>query len=169
MFIDAADKYYIVNLKLEAEEALVDSTSINLDNAMDMDDLLYADSGNCALLKEAAMNYLADKHTMQQLQIFLSRTALYMLWKISSLHSAETARMTQIDTSMSRLPRKLDKMGLEVGGRVLWGNNWICPEQFWIYRWVAFALFDLLTSLIFIYTAIGSLDTPLLLSRILPF
>ncbi len=54
MFIDAADKYSIVNLKLEEEAAFVDSTSINLDNTMN--NLLYAYASvsmtmNCALLK----------------------------------------------------------------------------------------------------------------------
>jgi len=58
--IDAADKYSIVNLKLEAEAAYVKSTDISLNNAVD--NLLYADSRNCALLKEAVMNFLADNH-----------------------------------------------------------------------------------------------------------
>eukprot|EP00984_Skeletonema_dohrnii_P006427 scaffold2298_cov104-Skeletonema_dohrnii-CCMP3373.AAC.8 len=51
----------IVNLKLEAEAAyVVKSTDISLNNAVD--NLLYADSRNCALLKEAVMNFLADNH-----------------------------------------------------------------------------------------------------------
>ena len=45
--IDAADKYSIVNLKLEAEAAYVKSIKITMDNAMD--NLLYADAKNCAL------------------------------------------------------------------------------------------------------------------------
>eukprot|EP00985_Skeletonema_marinoi_P033606 scaffold41722_cov124-Skeletonema_marinoi.AAC.1 len=49
--INAADKYSIVNLKLEAEAAYVNSTKITMDNAMD--NLLYADALNLALLKEA--------------------------------------------------------------------------------------------------------------------
>ncbi|KAL7451004.1 hypothetical protein ACHAWC_002843, partial [Mediolabrus comicus] len=56
--IDAADKYSIINLKLEAEAAYVKSTDITMDNAMD--NLLYADAKNCALLKEAVMNFLAE-------------------------------------------------------------------------------------------------------------
>ena len=58
--IDAADKYSVVNLKLAAEAAFVDATKISLDNAMDY--LLYADLRNCALRKEAVMNFLADNH-----------------------------------------------------------------------------------------------------------
>lgn len=56
--IDASDMYSIVNLKLEAEEAYVESTAITTENAMDV--LLYADSKNCALLKERAIDFLAD-------------------------------------------------------------------------------------------------------------
>eukprot|EP00984_Skeletonema_dohrnii_P015611 scaffold6776_cov99-Skeletonema_dohrnii-CCMP3373.AAC.8 len=55
--IDAADKYSIVNLKLEAEAAYVESTTITADNAMD--NLLYADAKNLAVLKEAVMDFLA--------------------------------------------------------------------------------------------------------------
>ena len=56
--IEAADKYSIVNLKLEAEAAYVKFTIITIDNAMD--NLLYADAKNCALLKEAVMKFLVE-------------------------------------------------------------------------------------------------------------
>ena len=54
--IDAADKYGVVSLKLEAEVYYVKSTTITLENMMD--NLLYADSKNLALLKEAVMDYI---------------------------------------------------------------------------------------------------------------
>ena len=56
--LDAADKYEVVNLKLEAEASYVESTSIKFENAIDC--LLYADSKNCALLKEAVMDFLVE-------------------------------------------------------------------------------------------------------------
>ncbi len=56
--IDAADKYSIVSLKLEAEVAYVNATQITMENAME--NLLYADSKNCALLKETVMDYLVE-------------------------------------------------------------------------------------------------------------
>ena len=56
--INAADKYSIVNLKLEAEAAYLNSTIFTVDNAMD--NLLYADAKNCALLKETVLDFLAD-------------------------------------------------------------------------------------------------------------
>ena len=56
--IEATDKYGIVGLKLEAEASLVNSTTITFDNAID--NLLYADSKNCALLKEEVMDFIAE-------------------------------------------------------------------------------------------------------------
>ena len=55
--INAADKYAIVNLKLAAEVAYVESTDITVDNAVE--NLLYADSKNCALIKETVVDFLS--------------------------------------------------------------------------------------------------------------
>ncbi|KAL7534186.1 hypothetical protein ACHAWF_004745 [Thalassiosira exigua] len=54
--IDAADKFGVVGLKLEAEASYVSSMDITIDNVID--NLLYADAKNCALLKEAVMDFL---------------------------------------------------------------------------------------------------------------
>ena len=56
--IDAADKYGVVSLKLEAEAFYVKSTTLAIDNIID--NLLYADSKNCALLKEAAVDFMVE-------------------------------------------------------------------------------------------------------------
>ena len=56
--IEAADKYGLVNLKLEAEASLVTSTKITLDNMMD--NLLYAASKNCALLQESVLDFAVE-------------------------------------------------------------------------------------------------------------
>jgi hypothetical protein len=56
--IDAADKYGVVNLKLEAEANLVEGTTFTIANMMEL--LLYADSKNLALLKEAALDYMME-------------------------------------------------------------------------------------------------------------
>ena len=55
--IDAADKYGIANLKQEAEARFVEAATFTMENVMDH--LLYAESKNCALLKEAAMDFIA--------------------------------------------------------------------------------------------------------------
>jgi len=54
--IDAADKFGVVSLKLEAEVCYVKSTTLTIDNILD--NLLYADSKNCALLKETVMDFM---------------------------------------------------------------------------------------------------------------
>ena len=54
--INACDKYGLVHLKLDAEASYVKSNEITMDNMMD--NLLYADSKNLALLKEAVMDYI---------------------------------------------------------------------------------------------------------------
>ncbi|KAL7554431.1 hypothetical protein ACHAWF_017876 [Thalassiosira exigua] len=56
--IDFADRFGMVNLKLEAEESYVNSINIDVDNFMD--NLLYADAKNCALLKEAVIDFLME-------------------------------------------------------------------------------------------------------------
>jgi len=55
-FIDKCDKYGVVSLKLEAEVCYVKSTEITMENMME--NLLYADSKNLALLKEAVMDFI---------------------------------------------------------------------------------------------------------------
>ena len=61
--IHACDKYGVVHLKLEAEACYVKSTEITIDNMMD--NLLYADSKNLALLKEAVMDFIIkNKHSI---------------------------------------------------------------------------------------------------------
>jgi len=56
--IDAADKYGVVNLKLEAEASFVVGATFTIENVMEL--LLYAESKNCALLKEASMDYIVE-------------------------------------------------------------------------------------------------------------
>jgi hypothetical protein len=56
--IDAANRYGVVNLKLEAEAFLVRETVFSLENVMEH--LQYAESMNCALLKEAAMDFIVE-------------------------------------------------------------------------------------------------------------
>ncbi|KAL7523696.1 hypothetical protein ACHAWF_000631, partial [Thalassiosira exigua] len=58
--VDAADKYGVVNLKVQAEAWYVKSTEITLENVTEL--LLYADAKNCALLKEAVMDFMAHNH-----------------------------------------------------------------------------------------------------------
>eukprot|EP00579_Thalassiosira_antarctica_P010319 CAMPEP_0201917034 /NCGR_PEP_ID=MMETSP0903-20130614/6522_1 /ASSEMBLY_ACC=CAM_ASM_000552 /TAXON_ID=420261 /ORGANISM="Thalassiosira antarctica, Strain CCMP982" /LENGTH=387 /DNA_ID=CAMNT_0048453013 /DNA_START=14 /DNA_END=1177 /DNA_ORIENTATION=+ len=56
--LNAADKYEVVNLKLEAEAIFVASTIITIDNVMEL--LLYAHDKNCALLKETVIDFIVE-------------------------------------------------------------------------------------------------------------
>ena len=56
--IDAADRFGVIDLKLAAEACLVDATAFSVENLLDL--LLYAHSKNCALLKEAAMDFILE-------------------------------------------------------------------------------------------------------------
>ena len=54
---DAADMTGVVSLKMEAEACYIQSTTITVDNMVD--ELVYANSKNLALLKEAVMDFAA--------------------------------------------------------------------------------------------------------------
>jgi len=54
--IEAANKYGVTNLKLEAEAYYVAKITMTAENVMEH--LLFADAMNCALLKEAAMDFI---------------------------------------------------------------------------------------------------------------
>ncbi|KAL7527884.1 LOW QUALITY PROTEIN: hypothetical protein ACHAWF_002342 [Thalassiosira exigua] len=56
--INAADKLVVVHLKLEVEANLVSSTTFIVDNVMEL--LLYGCEKNCVLMKEAAMDFVAQ-------------------------------------------------------------------------------------------------------------
>ena len=56
--VDVANRYGAVHLKLRAEAEYVNTTPMVLEIAMDA--LLYADAENCALLKEAVMDFLVE-------------------------------------------------------------------------------------------------------------
>ena len=119
--IDAADKYSIVNLKLAAEAAYVDSTNISLDNAID--NLLYADSMNLALLKEAVMDFLADNHNEAIANMsftdFPGHVVKDLLVAVSRNSKKNISRTKEDELNtlcVSALRRKLDEKGLEVDG-----------------------------------------------------
>eukprot|EP00984_Skeletonema_dohrnii_P007935 scaffold2926_cov109-Skeletonema_dohrnii-CCMP3373.AAC.7 len=116
--IDAADKYSIVGLKLAAEAALVESTNITVENAID--NLLYADSKNLAVLKEAVIDFLVDNgkevsskasfddlpgHVVKDVLVATAR-------KEDRERAADDIDMMRV----SELRRKLHQKGLDVDG-----------------------------------------------------
>ena len=91
--IDAADRFGVANLKLEAEACLVQSMSFTLENIID--NLLYADSKNCALLLEKAMDFVVQKR-------------FDIIGKIS-LDNLPGTMMNDLLTAMTQGPSEKDK------------------------------------------------------------
>ena len=120
--IDAADRYSIVNLKLKAEAVYVKETDITMDNTID--NLLYADAKNLALLKEAVMDFLAENteeasekisfsdvpgHVMKDLMVAVSR-------KEKTKQGNQDGNNNFTIMRVSELRKKLDEKGLNVDG-----------------------------------------------------
>ncbi|EJK60040.1 hypothetical protein THAOC_19677 [Thalassiosira oceanica] len=61
--IEAADRFGIVSLKLEAEACFVDTVELTLDNIVEI--VTYADSKNLALLKEHCMDFLSSANKIE--------------------------------------------------------------------------------------------------------
>ena len=116
--IEAADKYNIVNLKLEAEAAYVESTAITAENAID--NLLYADAKNCALLKEAVFDFLTQNGEEVIARLSFNNIPGYL---IKDLLGAATRKRKSGNKGdrftmmrVSELRRKLHEKGLDVDG-----------------------------------------------------
>jgi speckle-type POZ protein len=122
--IDAADKYSIVGLKLEAEAVYVESTTITIDNVMD--NLLYADAKNCALLKETVIDFIADngKEVISKISfddvLGLLMKDLLVATTRSKEEDKNWHKPVAVDDfdimRVSELRRKLDEKGLDVDG-----------------------------------------------------
>jgi len=121
--INATDKYGVFNLKLEAEACLVKSTTIDVENMMDL--LLYADSKNCALLKEAVMDFaVANEIDIikkvsfkdapgEMIKDVLAAVARKRMNKKGDAASNEDEFFTM---RITELRRKVHEKGLEVDG-----------------------------------------------------
>ena len=118
--INAADKYSIVNLKLQAEAVYVNSTKITMDNFID--NLLYADSMNLALLKEVVMDFLAENHDEAVTKDFsnipghLMRDLLVAFGMSKRAGKGNGKEKDFKAMRVSELRMKLAKAGLDVDG-----------------------------------------------------
>ncbi|KAL7459308.1 hypothetical protein ACHAWC_011028 [Mediolabrus comicus] len=128
--IDAADKYAIVNLKLEAEAAYVKSTYVTMKNAVDI--LLYADAKNCALLKENVLDFLAANcddvidevsfndvpgHLMKDLLVAMARGKKKSHGGVAFDHSKGGYCAGDLKVlNVTELRIKLNDLGLDVDG-----------------------------------------------------
>jgi hypothetical protein len=119
--IDVADKYSIANLKLEAEAAYVKSTKITIDNAMGI--LLYADAKNCAFLKEAVMDFLAEnyddavsKMSFADFPVHVVKDVMIAFGRKMKGGTNDGSKDKYTIMRVSELRMKLSEVGLDVDG-----------------------------------------------------
>ena len=120
--IDAADKYGAVNLKLEAEAYYVKSTTFTKENILD--NLLYADAMNCALLKEASMDFMVkNKDDIIGKISFENLPSSMISDLLTAMARTETVDEEDIDASnnynrvrVGTLRKMLHEKGLDVDG-----------------------------------------------------
>jgi hypothetical protein len=118
--IDAADRYNVPDLKLEAEAWYVKFTDITSDNVINL--LLYADAKNCALLKESVMDYFVKngKEALEQVsfdEIPVSRslfTDLLLAMSVKNESSEDGCNYKVM--RISSLRKELDGLGLDTDG-----------------------------------------------------
>ena len=107
-FINAADKYNVVNLKLQAEASLVSTTKFTVDDVLEY--LFYSYERNCELLKEKAMDFIVKNKAEVQNKVSFVNAPGYMITDV--LAAVDRNDMTRIDS----LRRRLAARKLDVGG-----------------------------------------------------
>ena len=119
--MNACDKYGVVHLKLEAEACYVKSTEVTMDNMMD--NLLYADCKNLALLKEAVMDYIvANKREIIGKVSFDNVPGSIATDLLTAMARGEAGNDTNGDNTdysnmrVGTLRKMLDEKGLDVDG-----------------------------------------------------
>jgi len=121
--IDACDKYGVVHLKLEAEACYVKSTEITMDNMMD--NLLYADSKNLALLKEVVMDHIINNKTSIIGKVSFDKFPSHLVTDLLTAmargeeqtgDSGEDESAKYVKMRVGTLRKMLDEKGLDVDG-----------------------------------------------------
>ena len=112
--IDAADKYGVVGLKLEAEATLVITTTMTMENVMD--NLLYSDAKNCALLKEAVMDFLLDNADEAIKKLSFENFPVHL---VKDLMTAFAVAMGKKDNNTSADPGDLSKARVSILRKML--------------------------------------------------
>ncbi|KAL7537037.1 hypothetical protein ACHAWF_005635 [Thalassiosira exigua] len=116
-FIDAANRYGVVNLKLEAEAWYVKSTTITVHNMMEL--LLYADAMNCALLKEAAMDFILENRSEVIEKVALNDAPAGLLAELLAATARKLGEGDDDDLSAMRIEdirKKLHDKGIDFDG-----------------------------------------------------
>ena len=117
-FIDTADQFGVVNLKIEAESRFVDAVLLTVDNVVD--NLAYADSKNCPRLKEHAIKYIMEHPT----EVFssdsfknfpISENIVKEIFFVSRLVPL-VPQGIRVDATIGELRQKLFDKGLSADG-----------------------------------------------------
>ncbi|KAL3757549.1 hypothetical protein ACHAWU_010181 [Discostella pseudostelligera] len=118
--IEAADRYGVSSLKLEAEAYYVSSVTITLDNVMGH--LHFADSMNCALLKEAIMDFIVrnkveilSKKILTNAPIDLINDILVAMMRVDKKDAIDF-NMDFSAMRISELRRQAFNAGLDIDG-----------------------------------------------------
>lgn len=120
--ISLADKFGVTKLKIAVEVSYVTSTTIDFDNVMES--LQFAVSKNCALLKEAVMEFVAknkveilEKQTMMDAPGGLIHDILAVILRGEMKCGADVGTGNELSTmSVSELRRTADRYGLDIDG-----------------------------------------------------
>ena len=113
--IEAADKYAIINLKLDAEVWYVSRTIFTLENALE--NLLYADSKNCALLKEAAVDFIVTNTLHTKNRSLLADAPRDVAIEILALVARSKGEVEEFwNMRICELRRRANEKGLDVDG-----------------------------------------------------
>ena len=116
--INAADKYGITNLKLEAEAVYIASIKITCENIME--NLQYADSKNCALLKQEVMDFI-EENAVELVETGKLKDAPKGIFQDVLAVVARNKKRKRISNEfstmhISELRREADRKGLDVDG-----------------------------------------------------
>ena len=110
-------------MKLEAEASYVKTTPIGIDNMMD--NLLYADSKNCALLKEAVIDFVVENGNNILGKVSFDNVPGGIVTDVLTAVTREKNKGANMDSiyeyqfntmRVSELRTKLDEKGLDVDG-----------------------------------------------------
>ena len=117
--IEAADRFGVINLKLEAEACYAATVELTLDNIIEI--ISYADSKNLALLKEHCMDFLSSANKMEVAEkvSFADMPPQLMKDLMVALARSEAASGAKDDLKMmcvSELRRLAHEKGLSVDG-----------------------------------------------------
>lgn len=123
--IEAANKYGVTRLKLEAESHYVSSIKFNLENVVE--NLLFAETKNCALLKEKIMKFIVnnavdivEKETLKNFSggglLNDALTALAMKEKDKACRGNDNENSSMSTIPICELRRLAQEKGMDVDG-----------------------------------------------------